>query len=95
MSLALLGAKIPRSQGVGSTCVYSLGHVSLEKYIEDDDVVQAVAGNHITFLLTEQGKVYVCGKNDKGQCGIAKSVFTFTVPNHLTFYLRVTYYRSW
>lgn len=36
------------------------------------NVVKIAAGNYHSLFLTAEGKVYTCGKNDKGQLGIGK-----------------------
>ncbi|XP_023940271.2 probable E3 ubiquitin-protein ligase HERC3 [Bicyclus anynana] len=59
-------------------------HQSVPQFVEldvDQNIKQVSAGSNHTALLTEDGRVFVCGSNSEGQLGLgeaARSCVTFT-----------------
>mmetsp|Transcript_30091 Transcript_30091/g.39615 ORF Transcript_30091/g.39615 Transcript_30091/m.39615 type:complete len:639 (-) Transcript_30091:210-2126(-) len=71
-------SNIPREvYSLGQNSYGELGHGhTVEQHVpvrvdfcNGKDIVQVVAGNEFTMVLSAEGKVYGCGYNDSGQCG--------------------------
>lgn len=53
--------------------------------LENVNVVQAAVGRHHSLFLTDTGRVYACGENKSGQCGIGNTSPTVPTPTLINY----------
>lgn len=49
------------------------------------NVIQAACGKHHSLFLSDEGQVYACGDNSKGQCGIGSEKKSLEFPELLQY----------